>query len=100
MKHKIGTVTLNFDEAGKLLERDFESAMQVNIPREVLNNINSNSVNSIVKESADMALGAFFSKMTELEFEGPRKIISEPAGCVRYAGNQIKTCSFDYFYEN
>lgn len=97
MKQKIGTVTIHYNNEGKLLGTQFESSMKVELPTQIVEQINASPILSEMQENADKTIGAWFSKLTDIELN--KKITSEVGGCTRFKNNAIKKCILTYFYE-
>lgn len=105
MNLEIGDAIINYREDGTVESASFVPKMKIEVGETVLKQleaVNHSTVAAIVKTNADLILGSFFSKLSEIEL-GDRdhyEVSSKTILCERYkpSGN-IKQCVIRYTYK-
>jgi hypothetical protein len=103
---KIGTVIVNYDQEGNVLEKftAFVPTMNIPVDKELgkqLIKLKQENNETILKDNSDLILASWFSKMNEIELADRNsfKIESMIVSCDKYSNGKIRKCILDYYFE-
>lgn len=102
-KLEIGIATLAYNQKGENTAAGFEATMALNFDNKLLQqlgDIKCNNDPQLLKENADLVLGGFFAKLTEIELRDSYKyeVSGEVIKCTKWADNKIKECQIKYSF--
>ena len=105
---KIGIVSMDYDESGKLFKAEFQPA---NFKIDVDDNgrlmqsmfkVQSNSDINIIRLKSDIVLSSWFANINEIELSDrfEKEMKSEVVDCVKQENGMVKHCSILYFLQD
>lgn len=109
-KQKIGTATMYFDDGGTPIRADFDPAIRISefvdpeVPSPLLDqliNIGGGKSRQTIVASADLVVGAWFSKVDEIELadRDQYRVVGECVVCRKYENGIVRECVVDYYFE-
>lgn len=105
-KKNIGIVTINYDLQGQVTHAEFTPHLKVSLDEDdllsQLKPVNSDTQAETIKANADMVLGSWFAKITEIELaeRDEYQVIGKLRMCDNHPGTSIPaTCVIEYFFE-
>lgn len=102
-KITIGKATIEYDIYGIVERASFEPTLNVNIGPDIISQLAriNNESQVELQSNADLILGAFFSKLTEIEVADREMfaVKSRVVECVKYTAGAVKKCVLEYTFE-
>lgn len=99
----IGKVIIQYDMTGKVTTSSFFPTMKIDLDPALVQLMNSaDGLNEqSLKQKADLVLGAWFTKMNEIELSDKYRYVvgSEVVECKKYSGGGIERCVLEYFFK-
>lgn len=102
-KLTIGKAIINYSPDGKVTTAHFEPAIRVNLVPWLENQLMDlkNSDPEAVQKNADIVLGAWFSKMNEVELRDDTKVVvSRIIDCEKYPDGTVARCVLEYTFQD
>lgn len=100
MNFEIGVVSVIYNEDGEVVSASFEPNKKVEFDNTVLTQMVKLKTSSAeeVRTHTDFVLGAWFSKMTNIELADPSlyKIESEVVSCDKFPSGNVQKCVIRY----
>jgi len=102
-KLTIGRAIINYSPDGKVTTAHFEPAIKVNLVPWLENqllDLKSNDPEAVQK-NADIVLGAWFSKMNEVELrDDTKQVVSNILACEKYPDGTVASCVLEYIFQD
>lgn len=101
---RIGTVHLEYDELGKLIQAFFNPEIKIEADEDLLTKLSEikNSDEKNICEQANTLFATWFSKMNEIELADRTEyhIINELVACEKFDSGAIKSCAIEFNFEH
>lgn len=98
---KIGTVTLAYDENGKITTAKFVPDMVVNLDPDLLYQLKADNSTEALQSNADLILGAWFQRSNDVELADREQweVGSTLVDCQKYPNGKVQKCVLDYHFK-
>lgn len=101
---EIGIVTITYNNQGDVVSADFNPTMRIEVQEDLkqqLISVKENEDSEKLQANADLVMGAWFSKITDIELADRSEyhIVSELLRCNRYPDGKVRLCSMLYKFE-
>lgn len=101
---KIGIVTMEYAQTGKIIQATFAPIMVVELEEELfyqLEEIKPTTDPAVLRSNADLVMASWFTRTNEIELADREKfsIVSDIIDCRKYETGQIKKCVIEYTFK-
>lgn len=101
---EIGIVTVNYDSEGTVISATFKPTMEIEFDNDLLEqlrNTKSPTEPETVQQNAELALGAWFSKVNEIELADRElyDLVTEVVYCDKHDNGNVATCAIRFIFK-